>query len=378
MIYRPYGRTGKRVSLLGFGGLRFRDIDRRDRCVEMIVEAARAGVNYFDTAPGYFEGRGEQVFGEGFRELRRLGLPFYCATKTTAASQEEIRAEIEAQLARLQVESIDFYHAWYLTSLQGWRERRARGLPRAFLRLKEEGLIGHICVSSHLIGGEIHELLEEGLFEGALIGYSAANFAFRQEAYQAVAARGLGCAVMNPLAGGVIPQNPQRFGFLRTRPEESVVEAALHFLFAHPRISTVLVGCATVEELREAVRAVDSYRGIGPAEIERIKEGLSPAFLELCTGCRYCEPCPQGVPVSRLMEAYNQKRLRGGDQAVQHRLKSHWGLRAGAARGCTACGRCEEDCTQHLPIIARLQEIAGMEAGDARHGGLNRPDGGSA
>ncbi len=358
MIYRPYGNTGEQVSLLGFGGMRFREIDQRDHCVETMLEAARAGVTYFDTAPGYFETKSEAVFGEAFAEMRRLGLPFRCATKTFKASEPEIRAEIEAQLKRLGVESIDFYHVWCIGTLQNWRERQSKGILPAFRLLKEEGLIRHICVSSHLIGDDIRELLDEGVFEGVLIGYSAANFAFRQKAFAAIASRGLGCAVMNPLAGGIIPRNPALFDFLRTRPEESVAEAALHFLFAHPRISTVLVGYADAEEVRAAVRAVESYRPIEAAEIERIKGRLSPAFLDLCTGCLYCEPCPHGVAVSKLMDAYNHRRLYGTEEALRERLKWHWSVPASAAGGCTECGQCEEECTQRLPIIERLREIA--------------------
>jgi aryl-alcohol dehydrogenase-like predicted oxidoreductase len=76
MIYREYGTTGKKCSVLGFGGMRFAQIDDHEACVAMMVEAARGGVNYFDTAPAYFGIKSEQVFGEGFSEMRRLGLPF--------------------------------------------------------------------------------------------------------------------------------------------------------------------------------------------------------------------------------------------------------------------------------------------------------------
>jgi hypothetical protein len=360
MLYREYGLTGKQVSLVGFGGMRFKEIDRRDRGVEMIREAARAGINYFDTAPAYFGTRSEETFGQGFQELKRLGLPFYCATKTMKGSEKEVRAEAEAQLRRLKVEAIDFYHVWCVIDLPSWQERKGKGVVQAFRRLKEEGLIRHICVSTHMVGDDIRTLLEEEVFEGVLFGYSAANFSFRQQAFEAIAARSLGCAVMNPLAGGVIPQNPGIFDFLRTRPEQSATEAALHFLFAHPRISTALVGFGTLEEVRQAVRAVDTWRPIDPQEVERIKARLSPAFRELCTGCRYCEPCPQGVPVSRLMEAYNHRKLYGADKALLERLRWHWSLPASAARGCTACGQCEEECTQRLPIIDRLAQIASL------------------
>ena len=94
MIYRDYGQTGKKVSLLGFGGMRFAHVDDHDECVQMMVGAAEGGVNYFDTAPGYFETKSEIVFGKGFAELRRWGLPYYSATKTFATTADAIRKEI--------------------------------------------------------------------------------------------------------------------------------------------------------------------------------------------------------------------------------------------------------------------------------------------
>jgi aryl-alcohol dehydrogenase-like predicted oxidoreductase len=75
MIYRPYGATGVEVSILGFGGMRFGAIDDREACVAMMVQAAEAGITYFDTAPGYFGGKSETVFGQGFREIAHRGLP---------------------------------------------------------------------------------------------------------------------------------------------------------------------------------------------------------------------------------------------------------------------------------------------------------------
>ena len=98
MIYKSYGTTGKQCSVLGFGGMRFKSIDDQDACVEMMIEAAKGGVNYFDTAPGYFGVKSETVFGAGFKELRKQNLPFYCATKTFASTEKAIRKEIEAQL----------------------------------------------------------------------------------------------------------------------------------------------------------------------------------------------------------------------------------------------------------------------------------------
>ncbi len=362
MIQREYGGTGERCSILGFGGMRFQKPEDPEACARMMVEAAQGGVNYFDTAPSYFGVKSELAFGQGFRELRRLGLPFYCATKTFQASEAGIRKEVEKQLERLNLPAIDFYHVWSIISLENWRERKAKGVVEAFRRLKEEGLIRHLCVSSHLVGDQIVELLSEDLFEGVLFGYSAYNFPTREKTYQAIAARGLGCVVMNPLGGGLIPQNPDLFSFLRREPGQDIVEAALHFLFAHEGITTALVGFATLEEVHQALRAAQSFRGLPDGEVQRIKNSLGEAFHDLCTGCQYCDHCPEGIPVPGLMEAFNHWKLRGKPAAALERLKWHWSVPVSEAGRCTACGQCEQDCTQHLPIIERLRQLSTLAA----------------
>jgi uncharacterized protein len=360
MIHRPYGNTGESVSLLGFGGMRFAAVDDRDECTAMMVQAAEAGVTYFDTAPGYFGGRSETAFGHGFRELQRRGLPFLCATKTFQSTEKAIRRELDAQLKRLGRPYVDFYHVWCITSLEQWRERKKDGVLDAFRKLKEEGLVRHVCVSSHLIGDQIRELLMEGVFEGVLFGYSAYNFRVREKAFEAIAARDLGCVVMNPLGGGIIPRNHELFAALRSSPEETVTQAALRFLFAHERISSVLVGFSRREEIAEAVAAVDGFAPVSAAELARTKERIGDTFTELCTGCQYCDDCPQGIPIPKLMEAWNQGKLYGRQSAITERLDWHWNVPASEAARCTECGRCEEACTQHLPIIKRMAEIAAL------------------
>lgn len=360
MLYRPYGKTGKQVSLLGFGGMRFRDIEKRDANVELVVEAAKAGINYFDTAPAYFRTQGEETFGEAFRELRRMKLPFYCATKTYKSKPSEVREEIEAQLSRLGVDAIDFYHVWCIATLQTWRERKQDGVIETFLKLKEEGLIRHICVSSHLIGEDIQELLREDIFEGVLFGYSASTFPFREPAFKVIAERNLGAVVMNPLGGGVIPDHPDLFEFVKSRPEETVVEAALRFLFAHEKISSVLVGYRDLDDLRGALRALDGYRPIAPEVFERIRKSIGPAFEDLCTGCRYCDDCPEQIPIPELMDAYNLRKLYRDDKKALNRLKWHWNIPPELAARCIECGQCEDACTQHLNIVERLKELVAI------------------
>jgi predicted aldo/keto reductase-like oxidoreductase len=364
MIYRDYGNTGKKVSLLGFGGMRFGHVDDHDECVRMMVKAAEGGVTYFDTAPVYFETRSETVFGKGLAELRRRKLPYYVATKTFATTEDAIRTEIEAQLKRLDVPAIDFYPIWCITSLPNWDARKKDGILTTFRKLKEEGLIKHICVSSHLIQDEIATLLMEGVFEGVLFGYSAYNFKTREKAFDAVRAKKLGAVVMNPLGGGVIPQHPELFRSLM-REGESAVDAGLRFLWDHQDISVTLVGFGSEAEVDDALKAMDGYRPRTEAELAAAKEQVSSSFEGICTGCAYCDECPQGIPIPKFMDAYNQKTLSSdkSDAQILNRLKWHWHLEQTVAAKCVECGRCESACTQHIDIMRRLKHISGAKAG---------------
>jgi len=166
---------------------------------------------------------------------------------------------------------------------------------------------------------------------------------------------------MNPLGGGLIPRNPEKFDFIRSRQDETVVQAALRFLIAHESISTALVGFSDEKQLAEALEAAEGYIPISPEQIRRMKEHASSSLEGICTGCQYCDKCPEGIPIPRFMDAYNQKILEGGDKAVTERLKWHWNISPEDAGKCVACGICEEACTQHIPIISRLKEISEMK-----------------
>jgi predicted aldo/keto reductase-like oxidoreductase len=327
----------------------------------MMVHAARGGVNYFDTAPGYFETRSETVFGKGLAELRRLKLPYYVSTKTFQSNESDIRRELEASLKRLNVDAIDFYHIWCVLSLEGWKERKRDGIIKTFQKLKDEKLISHICVSTHLIQNNIAELFTEPVFEGVLFGYSAYNFKTREAAFDIAQKKNLGAAIMNPLGGGLIPNNPELCKFLLNKGEEcskeNAVKAALHFLWDHKPLSVALAGFATKEEIDLALSAMESYKPRTDEELAAVKTRASASFEGVCTGCSYCDNCPQGIPIPKFMDAYNRKVLKEGDKNIYEQLKWHWNLSPEIAGNCTQCGNCEAKCTQHLNIMKRLEYI---------------------
>jgi predicted aldo/keto reductase-like oxidoreductase len=358
MWKKPYGKTGKDISVIGFGGMRFANPADLDASAAVVRHAHAKGINYFDTAPYYCDDRSEEIMGRAFRTMPRD--TFHVSTKCIEADGAKLRASLERSLTRLGVDSVDFFHIWCLLRPEQLDERRKGGAIAAAQRAKEEGLIKHLVVSSHLNGEENAAVLDSGLFEGITIGYNAINFPFRAKTLEAAARHNLGVATMNPLGGGLIPRNAKRLSFLMGPQDKDVVQAALRFNVSQPAITCALVGFSCEREVDEAVAAVENFQPYPAEHIERVKAGIGAGFAGLCTGCEYCLPCPSGVPIPKFMDAFNQKILEGTDAAVKDRLKWHWSLPASDAAACTECGACEDLCTQHLPIRERLKAIAAL------------------
>ena len=362
MLTRPYGKTGKNISILSAGGMRYSDPDKIDEMAQIPLAAARMGVNYFDTAPGYSNDKSEIILGAAIRQIRKEGLEFYTATKTWGSDEKTVMQHFESSLKRFGTDHIDFYHAWGINDPKNFAERKKLGAIGALLKLKEQKLVSHVVCSSHMEGDDISRLCDEGVFEGILVGFCAINFPFRMAGLRGAARNSMGVVTMNPLGGGMIMDHEDRFSFIKARPGMSMLEAALHFNLAHPEITSVLVGFRNIEDVRTAVAAAESFKPVPGAEIDRIKKHIETNFNELCTTCNYCNECPQGIPVVRFMESYNHYMLYGKPEQIFDRLKWHWGIQdLSRLEDCTECGLCEKVCNQKLPIMKRYAEMRTMK-----------------
>jgi predicted aldo/keto reductase-like oxidoreductase len=355
VLSKLYGRTSTSVSAIGFGGMRFLPTQDVARGAALVRYAHARGINYFDTAPDYCDDRSELIFGQALRELPRAS--FHVATKSAKSRGAELRAELERSLARLHVDQIDFFHIWCLMSSEDWENRLRGGAVDAARRAQAEGLIRHLVCSSHMPGDDLGRVLESGVFAGVTLGYNAINFPYRASAVRAAADRGLGVVAMNPLAGGLVARNPERFAFLRHAGDPSVVTGALRFLIADPDVTTALVGFSAEHEVDEAVASAERVEEASAAIAARLRQHVEQSFDELCTGCNYCLPCPQSIPISRLMDVYNVRLLGGSDAELLDRYQWHWHIRHHLAADCSDCGDCEPRCTQALPIRERLSQL---------------------
>ena len=360
MLYKEFGNTGATVSRLGFGGMRFEKPDDREAMAAVVKHAFDRGVTYFDTAPIYCDDKSEEICGMAFQEMRKTGRPFHVASKTMAASRDDVRAQCERSLERLGVDAIDFYHVWCLVQPEDLPQRKKLGVLDAFRELKEEGLIRHISVSTHLEHDKVGAMLDqgEGLFEGMLIGLNALNYSLRYPGAKAAAERGLGVVTMNSLGGGVMTDYADRFSSLIEEGDSGMVDAAMRFNLSLPAVTVALVGFRNMADVDSAVAAVDRFRPLGEEDVLRIVANLHEAHRDFCTQCGYCSDCPAGVPVVRLMDAYN-RRLLEGPKAAMDQMKWHWWTPdvEKVLEACVRCGQCETDCTQQLPILERFEQL---------------------
>ncbi|MDR2659678.1 MAG: aldo/keto reductase [Spirochaetaceae bacterium] len=375
MQYRTFGKTGKMLSALGLGTMRFKTGEPNgfENAVGIAVEAIKQGVNYIDTSFGYLGGQAEKIAGEA---VRRSGKDVYVTVKSNGlidVSADACYKRICDSLKSMGLKKAHFFILWTVLSYDDFiKMTAAGGAYDGALRAKEEELVDHICMSAHAPPADIIKIMRTGKIEGVTISYSLLTPHIFEPVLRVAAELGVGVITMNSLGGGIIPQNPDVFSFARQDEDESAAAAALAWSYAHPQITTVLSGMTTIDELRENLRAFDKAENSDDSK-KRI-EAVNKSFSDIsgfCTGCAYCSGCPAGIDIVSLMQAFNAIKFtsgisdyrRKGERLLENiricfRLSmiSNF-MPSDAQNPCLQCGECEKKCTQRLPLIKRIDEL---------------------
>ena len=330
MDYRILGKTGLKVSRMGFGGL---PIQRADEaaCREILTQLADLGVNYIDTARGYTVS--EEYIGKALVGIRDK---FILATKSMAKDKESMARDIDISLRNLQTDYIDIYQI-HNPNREGYEQIIAPGgALEALLEAKKEGKIGHIGFTNHY--AEMIELvLETDWAETVMFPYNIVETQ-GEKLLALCKEKNVGFIAMKPLAGGAIED----------------AQLALRYVSACESVDVIIPGMdypKQVQENYDAIMDAAPLSGEEQAKIAAIRKDLGENF---CRRCNYCAPCTVGIkiPTIFLFDGY-LTRYGLPDWAKQRyeTLDKH-------ASDCIVCGDCEKRCPYHLPIRDMLLKVA--------------------
>ena len=231
MQYVDFGRTGLRVSRLGFGGIPVQRIDEPGTRA-MLKAAHEAGINYIDTARAYTVS--EEWIGQALEELG-LRDEFILATKCRALTKAEMEAELAASLKNLRTDYIDLYQFHNPSPENLDKILAPGGAMEALLEAKAKGVVGHIGITAHL-SQTFEKALKVDEIETIMFPYNIVEQQGK-ELIDRCAEKGKAFIDMKPLAGGAIEDG----------------RLALRYVLSNPAVTVSIPGMAAPEELEQNV-----------------------------------------------------------------------------------------------------------------------------
>jgi len=330
MEYYVLGKTGLKVSRMGFGGIPIQRIDA-EGTKALMNRLVEAGVNYIDTARGYTVS--EEYLGYALEGIRDK---FILATKSMARTKEAMAADIETSLRNLRTDHIELYQVHNPNMAQLEQVCAPGGALEALFEAREAGKIGHIGLTAHSL-----EVFEKGLeldwVETIMFPYNIVETQ-GEALIRKCAEKNIGFVVMKPLAGGALEN----------------ATLAMRFLASQPETGVVIPGMADLSEVEQNLAAMADTSPLTEAELAEIAQIRATLGTQFCRRCNYCAPCAVGIPIPNvfLMQGYFERYgLADWARGRYDALPKH-------ASDCIGCGICETRCPYELPIRDMLKVAA--------------------
>ena len=371
MQYRIDPKSGNRLSVLGYGCMRFSkrggviDQEKADREMALALEK---GVNYFDTAyiyPGSEAALGRFIQAHQCRDRLYIAtkLPQYRVQKAGDADRF-----FDEELSRLQTDHVDYYLMHMLNDAKSWERLCGLGIREWIAAKKASGQIRQIGFSFH--GGTLQF---KQLVDAYDWDFCQIQFNYMDEHSQAgieglryAHEKGLPVVIMEPLRGGKLVNGLPKAAlaaFAAAQPQRTPVDWALRWIWNHEEVSVVLSGMNDVAQVEENCRIASESlpNTLTPQDMVMYKKVLA-ALREStkvgCTGCGYCQPCPKGVDIPTCFALYNGSYVDGYVNSLREymmcttlrKVRSNAGL-------CVKCGKCEQHCPQHIAIRQELDNV---------------------
>ncbi|MCL2821333.1 MAG: aldo/keto reductase [Oscillospiraceae bacterium] len=385
MIYRDFGKTGKKISTLGFGCMRLPEIQLKElseaekkarenlswyeaqrddswvvdeeKAIPLLKAAYDSGINYFDTAQFYCHFKSQATLGKAVRLMDRskvmvsTKIPFDEVSKTS-----DFRRMLDLQLGLMDMDYIDFYHFHGINKEAFDETVIGMGLRKEAEKAIDEGLIKHISFSFHGDPKDIPYMVESfEIFASVLLQYNLLDRS-HEKCIDYLADKGLGVVVMGPVGGGRLSV-PSALSEKLLGTSYSTPELAMRFVLGNKNVSCSLSGMGDMKMLEENLKIADIQEPMSAEDFRKaniMMEELKKLSDLYCTGCNYCMPCPKGIEIPSIFEAYTYHNVYG----MTEQAKDMWKAKFEASISeCSHCGVCTEKCPQNIKVPEKLQEV---------------------
>ena len=332
MEYRILGKTGLRVSRMGFGGIPIQRIDA-EGTKKLLFQLMQAGVNYIDTARAYTVS--EEYIGcalEGVRDQ------FILATKSMARTKEAMAKDIDISLKNLRTDYIDLYQVHNPNAQQLQQVLSPGGALEALKEAKAAGKIGHIGLTIHY-PDLLDRVLEYDWVETLMFPYNLVEVQ-GERAIEKCAQKNIGFIAMKPFAGGAIDD----------------ASTALRFVLSNPNVTVAIPGVEKPEQIEMNLAASENTAPLTREEKNKIAAIRMELGNHFCRRCNYCAPCTVGINIPNAFTAEGY--------VTRYQLREFGFERYRSmekrASDCIGCGVCEDRCPYHLPIRQMLKNVASV------------------
>lgn len=316
------GKTGIEVNKLGFGGIPIQTVDE-DQAISTVLHAVERGIDFIDTSRMYTTS--ERRIGKALQQTEKRVI---LASKSVQRTKDGIRQDLNTSMGELQRGYIDIYQCHFVNDDQTYEQVISPGGALEGLKMaKEEGLIGHIGISSHSLD-LFDRILDDGLFETIMVCYSFLEPAAMDKIIPKAIENEVGIFAMKPFSGGVIEN----------------IELALKYVLSQDEI-LALAGVERTDFFDQNWEIFQGNYELSRAERIEIEEIIKNQDKVFCRRCDYCQPCTEEIPIQMILGIRSMAKRMGKD-ILKGRHKD--GIEK--ARNCTECGECMERCPYHLPI----------------------------
>ena len=268
---RALGRTGERLSIIGFGGIVVMNATSQEASTR-VAEAIDHGVNYFDVAPSY--GNAEDMLGPALEPYRKN---VFLACKTTERSREGSQRELEQSLRKMRTDHFDLYQLHAVTTREDVDKIFAPGgALETFVAAKKAGKVRFLGFSAHSVEAAL-ALIGRHDFDTILFPTNFGTWhagSFGPQVLAAAQAKRMGILALKAMARGPWPKDAKRDTYPKcwyeplATPDEAMM--GLRFTLSHPVTAAIPPGDETL--FRQALDLAMTFTPLKEDEARAIKE----------------------------------------------------------------------------------------------------------